>query len=334
MEGSSRAGIGPPQPVYVETDVGPDPRCAAELHMTAQGEIEAPDEALRRHENVRTVARDVTYYWGSNKHAKANGDFLVAYIRYPVILGTDCLHQLKALWDLAKGKLRLGAFQPPIDVSLIERTTQGAKKGAHALTKGEEEKDKQLAEEAKQQMVRDIKDLSSPAAAALENKEKYKKIGSDEVSRGGEGLKLIDLQTGLVPSPTGKRDRKSSVEIIPSPQELLFVKEGQKFSLTRLHGGGLARPALANTTLPTFAKFETWLAEKGNLCPELIRRTPTEFKHLFRDKVPPGLPAARVIGHTITLQPGSLPRKGAIYRIVGEELEAQREILQELKANK
>ncbi|KAL8449733.1 hypothetical protein Emag_003559 [Eimeria magna] len=160
-EDNSRAGTDPPRPVYVGTDVGPDPCCAAELHMTAQGEIEAPDEALRRHEN------DVTYYWGSNKHAKAKGDFLVAYIPYPLILGTDCLHQLKALWDLAKGKLRLSAFQPPIDVSLIERTTQGSKKGVHALTKGEEEEDKQLAEEAKQQMVRDIKDLSSPAAAAL-----------------------------------------------------------------------------------------------------------------------------------------------------------------------
>ncbi|KAL8451798.1 hypothetical protein Emag_002593 [Eimeria magna] len=115
---------------------------------------------------VRTVAQDVTYYWGSNKHAKARGDFLAAYSPYPLILGTDCLHQLKALWDLAKGVLLLSAFQPPIDVSLIERTTQGAKKGVHALTKGEEEEDKQLAEEAKQQMERDIKDLSSPAAGA------------------------------------------------------------------------------------------------------------------------------------------------------------------------
>ncbi|KAL8456059.1 hypothetical protein Emag_000113 [Eimeria magna] len=40
---------------------------------------------------VRTVAQDVTYYWGSNRHAKAKGDFLVAYIPYPLILGTDCL---------------------------------------------------------------------------------------------------------------------------------------------------------------------------------------------------------------------------------------------------
>ncbi|KAL8455261.1 hypothetical protein Emag_000912 [Eimeria magna] len=181
---------------------------------------------------VRTIAQDVTYYWGSNKHAEAKGDFLVAYIPYPLILGTDCLHQLKALWDLAKGKLRLSAFQPPIDACLIERTTQGAKKRVHALTKGEEEADKQPAKEAKQQTERDIKDLSSPAAAALVrpgrkhykgyktahkrlpikqllkqlkgNKEKYEKIGFDEVSTGEEGLKLIDLKTGLVPSPMGK----------------------------------------------------------------------------------------------------------------------------------
>ncbi|KAL8441650.1 hypothetical protein Emag_006995 [Eimeria magna] len=113
---------------------------------------------------VRTVAQDVTYYWGRNKHAKAKGSFLVAYIPYPLILGTDCLHELKALWDLAKGVLRLSAFQPPIDVSLIERSTQGAKRGVQALAKGENVDDKRLAEEAKGQMERDIKDLSSPAA--------------------------------------------------------------------------------------------------------------------------------------------------------------------------
>ncbi|KAL8450001.1 hypothetical protein Emag_003469 [Eimeria magna] len=40
----------------------------------------------------------------------------------------------------------------------------GCEEGVHALTNGKEEEDKQVAEEAKQQMERDIKDLSSPAA--------------------------------------------------------------------------------------------------------------------------------------------------------------------------
>ncbi|KAL8455259.1 hypothetical protein Emag_000914 [Eimeria magna] len=311
---------------------------------------------------VRTVAQDVTYYWGRNKHAKAKGNFLEAYNPQPLILGTDCLHELKALWDLAKGLLCLSAFRPPIEVSLIERTTQGAKRGVQALTKGEEEDDKRLAEEAKRQMERDIEDLSSPAAAALvrprrkhykgyrtaqkrlpikqllkqlkKNKENYEKLGSEEVSKGDGGLMLIDLKTGPVPSPMAKRDRKSLAEIIPSPQGLLFVKVGQKLSLTRLYEDATACPALANTILRSFAKFETWLAEKGNICSELTRRTLTEFRHLSRGKLPSGLPPARVIDHTVTLQPVSLPRKGAIHRIVGEELEAQRETLQELKANK
>ncbi|KAL8453284.1 hypothetical protein Emed_000918 [Eimeria media] len=68
--------------------------------------------------------------------------------------------------------------------------------------------------------------------------------------------------------------------------------------------------------------------------PPLIRQALVKLKHLFRDKLPPGLPPARVIDHTITLQPGFMPRKGVIYRIMGEELEEQRQILQELKANK
>ncbi|KAL8442784.1 hypothetical protein Emag_006228 [Eimeria magna] len=143
--------------------------------LTAEGELatEPLDETVEfcvatgALFQVRTVAQDVTYYWGRNKHAKAKGNLFVAYIPYPLIVATDCLHELKALWDLAKKVLRLSAFQPPIDVSLIERTTQGAKREVQALAKGEEEDDKRLAEEAKRQMERDTKDLSSPAAAAL-----------------------------------------------------------------------------------------------------------------------------------------------------------------------
>ncbi|KAL8444270.1 hypothetical protein Emed_006313 [Eimeria media] len=59
---------------------------------------------------VRNVVRDLTYYWKSNKHAAATGDFLVAYIPFPLILGTDCLHSSEAIWDVARGILRLCTY--------------------------------------------------------------------------------------------------------------------------------------------------------------------------------------------------------------------------------
>ena len=49
------------------------------------------------------------------------------------------------------------------------------------------------------------------------------------------------------------------------------------------------------------------------------------------DNLSPGLPPERVVNHTITLVPGKLPSKGAIYRLGPEELEAQRQILKQLK---
>lgn len=49
------------------------------------------------------------------------------------------------------------------------------------------------------------------------------------------------------------------------------------------------------------------------------------------DKVPSQLPPERLLHHTITLLPGKISSKGAIYRLGPGESEAQREILQDLK---
>ncbi|KAL8425872.1 hypothetical protein Efla_007745 [Eimeria flavescens] len=47
------------------------------------------------------------------------------------------------------------------------------------------------------------------------------------------------------------------------------------------------------------------------------------YEHLLCDKLPPVSPPSRLVDHTITLLPGQMPRKGAVYRVGGEELEAQ-----------
>ena len=55
---------------------------------------------------------------------------------------------------------------------------------------------------------------------------------------------------------------------------------------------------------------------------------------MFIDKLPPGLPPERVIDHTITLVPGKLPKKGAVYKLSREEMEALRETISKLQAAK
>ena len=84
---------------------------------------------------------------------------------------------------------------------------------------------------------------------------------------------------------------------------------------------------------PGYSHFESWVENKGQRCPAPILHVICNYRDrdIFMDKLPPGLPLDRVINHTITLLRGKLPSKGAICRLCPDELEAQREILQELK---
>ncbi|KAL8441804.1 hypothetical protein Emed_007482 [Eimeria media] len=93
-------------------------------------------------------------------------------------------------------------------------------------------------------------------------------------------------------------------------------------------------PLAEKTGAPTYAKFEAWVDGAGRDCPPAIREVVLNNKSIFMDNLPPGLPPERVIDHTITLVPGKLPSKGAIYKVSPQEREEQRKILQELKDNK
>lgn len=73
---------------------------------------------------------------------------------------------------------------------------------------------------------------------------------------------------------------------------------------------------------------------RGQECPAAIRQVSCRYQDICMDKLPPGLSPELVINQTITLLPGRLPSKGSVYRLGPEELEAQREILQQLNATK
>ena len=85
---------------------------------------------------------------------------------------------------------------------------------------------------------------------------------------------------------------------------------------------------------PTYEQFDKWACDKESVCSETIKRVLMSYRHLFIDKLPPGLPPERVIDHTITLVPGKLPKKGAVYKLSRDELEALRETIGNLQAAK
>ena len=85
---------------------------------------------------------------------------------------------------------------------------------------------------------------------------------------------------------------------------------------------------------PTYEQFDQWAQDKENVCPEIIKRVLKNYRRLFIDKLPPGLPPERVIDHTITLVPGKLPKKGAVYKLSRDEMEALRETISKLQAAK
>ncbi|KAL8439639.1 hypothetical protein Efla_004547 [Eimeria flavescens] len=80
--------------------------------------------------------------------------------------------------------------------------------------------------------------------------------------------------------------------------------------------------------------IETGLSGEALQRPAAIRRVVHSHKQLFCENVQPGLPLSRVVDHTITLLPGQMPLEGAVYRVVGAELEVEREILQQVEENK
>ncbi|CDJ49150.1 OSJNBa0074B10.7 protein, related [Eimeria brunetti] len=89
---------------------------------------------------------------------------------------------------------------------------------------------------------------------------------------------------------------------------------------------------VAPSTGTSHRLFEEWLLNEGVDCQESIKRILCAHRQLFVDQLPARLPPERVINHTIMLLPGKMP--GVLYRLNKDELEAQREIIQNLKSAK
>lgn len=293
---------------------------------------------------VKRVVKDMGFTAGTlcTKH-----DFLIAQTPYRIILGADWMYKEGAVWCFVKRTLTIKRGHV---VHVIQCESHGSENAEHENSKKENfesKEDQAAAAQAHKQMVADLAKLSEDQAKVMvrspprryknyRNKNKLIPIKTmlrdiklkqenGEVNV-YEQLHLIDVGESLEERDEHSEKECNSSENSDSECESLDEKEMANWSKAK--GWELSmQPA----ELPTHCKFENWLQEHGAACPAPIRQVLVKHRELFLDQLPPGLPPQRVIDHTITLVPGKMPSKGAVYRLTKEQLEVQRTILQNLK---
>ena len=80
----------------------------------------------------------------------------------------------------------------------------------------------------------------------------------------------------------------------------------------------------------THNKFDEWFKTNSTQLPTEIRDVLLEFRSVFPDSLPPGLPPKRYLDHRIILIPGKLPPKAQLYRMSAEHVKAQKQELDSL----
>ncbi|KAL8272484.1 hypothetical protein Esti_003607 [Eimeria stiedai] len=177
-------------------------------------------------------------------------------------------------------------------------------------------------------MKQDIEDLCLPVAAALvrpqPNRHKgqpnaHKKLlikhllkqskgiktSEENIAGGGiplakTGMVLVELLTRRETSSAAGAGMEHLAEMAKMERGLQFYVNGRKIDAFRAYGGEVACVCKSDSTQPSFSKLETFASYRSHY-------------HITR---------------------GSMLRKGGTQRIAGDELEAQRQILQEMKSNR
>ena len=282
-------------------------------------------------------------------------DFLVAETTYQVILGTDWLRREEVFWNFASHEFAAVRDGKTVRLPLRAPGGERGEKERRLQTKEVIMKESREAEEARKRMVEDLEGLDADAAAAMVRpapkrykgfKNKRKRVPIKEIlkqaardNQKGEVDEMKQPESGCTPrSPDarpgagaqqGQHDEKDQ-EMLVERDTLMAIKDINKNRCyQQLQEAILAIPEGG----PTFSRFERWLLEGSEKCSIDIKRVLCRYRHLFRDNLPPGLPPERIVNHTITLVPGKIPEKGALYRLPPHELEAQRSIIRQLKDN-
>ena len=92
------------------------------------------------------------------------------------------------------------------------------------------------------------------------------------------------------------------------------------------------------STWPTatldYTRFDEWIDSTAALAtPHMITEVLREYRRVFPDQLPPGLPPRRPYDHRILLVPGKLPSKSAICRMTPEQLHAHKQEIARLTAS-
>lgn len=275
-------------------------------------------------------------------------DLLIASTPYSIVLGTDWLKKEAVIWDFIKGQLVKIDNGRKIIISVDMKGASRKEALGVDEEQAKETADKRLAEEAREQMEKEVEQLEPAVAEAFvrpapKKYKKYKRLHKmvpikkllEELNRANEqgigqnGLQLISVD----------REIEETESDLPL-QQAKGYKEGYAAGMRHaslqsareldVHMG----IAVKDSSVPTYFKFEAWVEGAGRECPTPVKQCVCQYKEIFRDSLPPGLPPERIINHTITLVPGKLPSKGAVYRLGPEELQAQRQILEQLKEAK
>ena len=311
---------------------------AEELDNVIKFKVASGDELL-----VEKVVKAAKFVAGP---LHTSVDLLVAKIPYSIILGTDWLQQESLVWDFKshnlikchKGKRLL------LPVEVQRGNVLESEERVYEVP--EDTQDKQLANEARERMEEDVKLMKTEEATKFvrptpKRYKRYKRLHKmvpikrllkeltqrqAEGQLPAEGLQLINNDDAISGVGNEGLVYKGSIKENRFATKLRDVDQ-------RLGDIWVAGDCAAVTEYkgPTYLKLEAWIEGPGRECPASIRECICKYKEIFMDSLPPGLPPERVISHTITLVPGKLPSKGAIYRLGPEELEAQRQILKQLK---
>ena len=75
------------------------------------------------------------------------------------------------------------------------------------------------------------------------------------------------------------------------------------------------------------SKFDEWFKSSSMHLPQEIRDVLQEFRDVFPDTLPHGLPPKRYLDHRIILVPGKLPPKAPLYRMSADHIKAQKQEL-------
>ncbi|CDJ53252.1 hypothetical protein EBH_0055630 [Eimeria brunetti] len=295
---------------------------------------------------VRLAVEGVAFVVGSlqNHH-----DFLVAQVPHKMILGADWLWKENVIWDFKERTLCIKKHNN-VHRLLCEDYGQGntptATEDSRQLML---EGDRKAATEAHQQMASAVRRMGAERAAALARQatKRYKNFRN----RG----KLIPmkqlLKTLHQKEQDGKVDQLMEIHFVKTVEDnsagIEEVCAAAKDTHMKINAGSACGEApgervkmsedygelevVAPSSGSSHRLFEEWLLNEGVDCQESIKRVLCAHRQLFVDQLPARLPPERVINHTIMLLTGKMLSKGVLYRLNKNELEAQKEIIQNLK---